>query len=134
MIDDRQFVQQVDRSGAVPDLLGLDRFQRVELLQPLLLKSRQTLPDAAKKNPVGIVLYLERQRLVNLRYRHIELLDEKKLSKLAGITLPRLTLASASHVMSRETPLRVLFNLRRCLRPRPRWGNGAGFDSKALVV
>lgn len=37
--------------------------------------------------PVNQVLKeLERQRLVNLRYRHIELLDEKKLSKLAGIS------------------------------------------------
>jgi len=52
---DREFVEELHRSGSGFDVLGFEGFQLLELEEPLMLQLGESLPHPAKENPFGIV-------------------------------------------------------------------------------
>ena len=67
ILADREFIQELDRSGYRFKLLRFEGFQLFGFQEPLVLQFREALANPAKEDPFGIVVYLKLPNEPSLR-------------------------------------------------------------------
>ncbi len=108
ILANREFIQELDRSGYRFQLLRFEGFQLFDFQEPFVLQLREALSNPAKEDPFGIVVYLKLPNEAGLRL--LEFLDGAAKRTHLPLTLPlRFPVEGAEVMLEQISSLRAKY-------------------------